>query len=73
MVGAYTVIQIIDGNLLAPLLISEVVDLHPIAVIAAILVFGGIWGFWGVFFAIPLATLAVAVLNAWPLGAREEA
>jgi putative permease len=73
VVGAYTLIQIIDGNLLAPLLISEVVDLHPIAVIAAILVFGGIWGFWGVFFAIPLATLAIAVLNAWPLGAREEA
>jgi putative permease len=73
VVGAYTVIQIVDGNLLAPLLISEVVDLHPIAVIAAILVFGGIWGFWGVFFAIPLATLAIAVLNAWPLGAREEA
>jgi putative permease len=42
-------------------------------VIAAILIFGGIWGLWGVFFAIPLATLAVAVLNAWPLGAREEA
>jgi putative permease len=72
VLGAYAAIQIIDGNLLAPLLISEVVDLHPIAVIAAILVFGGIWGFWGVFFAIPLATLAVAVLNAWPLGAREE-
>jgi putative permease len=72
VLGAYAVIQIIDGNLLAPLLISEVVDLHPIAVIAAILIFGGIWGFWGVFFAIPLATLAVAVLNAWPLGAREE-
>jgi putative permease len=64
--GAYAVIQTLDGNLLAPLLISEVVDLHPIAVIAAILVFGGIWGFWGVFFAIPLATLAVAVANAWP-------
>ena len=70
VIGAYVVIQIVDGNLLAPLLTSEVVDIHPIAVIAAILVFGGIWGFWGVFFAIPLATLAMAVLNAWP---REEA
>ncbi len=66
VVGAYTVIQTLDGNLLAPLLISEVVDLHPVAVIAAILFFGGVWGFWGVFFAIPLATLAVAVVNAWP-------
>jgi putative permease len=23
------------------------------------------WGFWGVFFAIPLATLVKAVANAW--------
>ena len=66
IVGAYAFIQVIDGNILAPLLISEIVDLHPIAVIGAILVFGGIWGFWGVFFAIPLATLAVAIQNAWP-------
>jgi perM len=25
-----------------------------------------LWGFWGVFFAIPLATLVKAVVNAWP-------
>jgi predicted PurR-regulated permease PerM len=29
-------------------------------------VFGGLWGFWGIFFAIPLATLVKAVINAWP-------
>ncbi len=63
---AYGVIQAFDGNLLVPLLFSEVVDLHPVAIIIAVLVFGGIWGFWGVFFAIPLATLVQAVLNAWP-------
>ena len=34
--------------------------------VVAILVFGGLWGFWGVFFAIPLATLLQAVINAWP-------
>jgi putative permease len=43
-----------------------VVNLHPVAIIVAILFFGGLWGFWGVFFAIPLATLVKAVLNAWP-------
>ncbi|MBM9537133.1 AI-2E family transporter [Desulfobulbus alkaliphilus] len=64
---AYGIIQFIDGNLLAPLLFSEVVDLHPVAVITAILFFGGIWGLWGVFFAIPLATLIAAVLKAWPV------
>ncbi len=66
--AAYLVIQIIDGNVLVPLLFGEVVNLHPIAIIVAILVFGGLWGFWGVFFAIPLATLVNAVLRAWPSG-----
>lgn len=63
---AYGIIQALDGNVLVPLLFSEVVDLHPIAIIVAVLVFGGIWGFWGVFFAIPLATLVKALINAWP-------
>lgn len=63
---AYLVIQALDGNVLVPLLFGEVVSLHPIAIIVAILVFGGLWGFWGVFFAIPLATLVNAVLRAWP-------
>jgi putative permease len=73
VVIAYTVIQQLDGNVLTPILFSEVVNLHPIAIIVAILVFGGIWGFWGIFFAIPLATLVEAVLQAWPrLPPREE-
>ncbi len=63
---AYLVIQAIDGNVLVPWLFSEAVNLHPIAIIIAILIFGGMWGFWGVFFAIPLATLVKAVLDAWP-------
>jgi len=63
---AYAIIQFIDGNMLVFLLFSEVVDLHPIAIIVAVLVFGGLWGFWGVFFAIPLATVVQAVLKAWP-------
>lgn len=66
VMGAYTVIQALDGNVLVPVLFSEVVNLHPVAIIVAILVFGGLWGFWGVFFAIPLATLVQAVLAAWP-------
>lgn len=63
---AYGVIQFLDGNVLVPVLFSEVVDLHPVAIIAAILLFGGLWGFWGIFFAIPLATVIQAILRAWP-------
>lgn len=62
---AYSIIQILDGNLLVPLLLSEVVNLHPVAIIVAVLLFGGLWGIWGLFFAIPLATLFHAVIKVW--------
>jgi putative permease len=69
---AYMIIQVLDGNLLVPLLFSEAVNLHPVAIIVAVLVFGALWGFWGVFFAIPLATLVKALINAWPRPIAEE-
>ena len=62
----YGLIQAVDGNVLVPLLFSEAVNLHPVAIITAVLVFGGLWGVWGVFFAIPLATLVKAMLASWP-------
>ncbi|MFV1872201.1 MAG: AI-2E family transporter [Oleiphilus sp.] len=62
----FLIIQLIDGNVLVPLLFSEVVNLHPTIIIISVLFFGGIWGVWGVFFAIPLATMIKAVFNAWP-------
>lgn len=68
---AYGIIQAFDGNLLVPLLFSEAVNLHPVTIIIAVILFGGLWGFWGVFFAIPLATLVKAVLNAFPSGPDE--
>lgn len=68
----YGIIQFLDGNVLVPLLFSEVVDLHPITIIVAVLAFGGLWGVWGVFFAIPLATLIKAIYKAWPRQIAEE-
>ncbi len=62
----YVILQAIDGNILVPLLFSEAVNLHPVAIVTAVLVFGGLWGVWGVFFAIPLATLVKALWTAWP-------
>ncbi|MFK8011091.1 MAG: AI-2E family transporter [Marinicellaceae bacterium] len=66
IIFSYGIIQLLDGNVLVPWLFSEVNNLHPIAIIVAVLFFGGIWGFWGVFFAIPLATMVNAIINAWP-------
>ena len=66
VIVAYNILQILDGNVLVPIIFSEAVNLHPVAIIFAILFFGGIWGLAGVFFAIPLATLIQAIINAWP-------
>jgi putative permease len=66
LMGAYLVLQILDGNLLAPLLFSDAVKLHPVIIMLAVFVFGALFGFWGVFFAIPIATLIKAIWNSWP-------
>ncbi|MGE9552367.1 AI-2E family transporter [Erwinia amylovora] len=66
MIIVYLIIQGLDGNILVPVLFSEAVNLHPLVIILSVVIFGGLWGFWGVFFAIPLATLIKAVVHAWP-------
>ncbi len=62
---AYCILMVLDGNVLTPLLFSETMKIHPVAVIIAVLIFGGLWGFWGIFFAIPLAAVVKVLLNAW--------
>jgi len=66
LMGAYLVLQILDGNLLVPLLFSDAVKLHPVIIMLAVFLFGALFGFWGVFFAIPIATLIKAIWNSWP-------
>ncbi|KRO35070.1 MAG: permease [SAR86 cluster bacterium BACL1 MAG-120924-bin88] len=66
LMASYLALQILDGNLLVPILFSDAVKLHPVAIILAVFVFGSLFGFWGVFFAIPIATLIKAIWNAWP-------
>lgn len=66
VLGVHVAIQVLDGNLLVPVLFAEAVNLHPVAIITAVVIFGGMWGVWGVFFAIPLAVVIRAVLENWP-------
>ncbi len=54
LIGAYFLLQILDGNVLVPYIFSEHMDLHPAAILLAVMVFGGLFGVVGVFFAIPL-------------------
>jgi len=60
---AYAVVQAIDANVIVPWLFSEIVNLHPIAIIVAILLFGSLWGIVGVMIAIPMAALVKSVVS----------
>ncbi len=66
LVGLYILLQFVDGNILVPIIFSEAVKLHPLVIIFAVFLFGSMFGFWGVFFSIPLATFIKAVWNSWP-------
>lgn len=66
IMSIYTIITVIDGNVLVPLLFAEVMKLHPVAILLSAFVFGSLFGFWGVFFSIPLATLIDVLLTMWP-------
>ena len=66
LIGLYLLLQALDGNLLVPIIFSETVKLHPVVIMLAVFIFGSMFGFWGVFFSIPIATFIKAVWNAWP-------
>ena len=60
---AYGVLQIIDGNILAPVILGSSVRVHPAAIVFAILACGALWGFWGVLFAIPIVSLIKSLID----------
>lgn len=66
LVIVYSAIIVFDGYVLVTILFAETMELHPVVIILSVVIFGGLWGFWGVFFAIPLTTFFNAVLHAWP-------
>lgn len=50
------VVQGIYMNIVSPRIMAKAVNMHPLATIASILIFGQIGGFWGAFFGIPIAS-----------------
>ena len=53
----------IEGNLLIPLIMSKQLSIHPVSVIFALLVLGGIFGIVGIFLAAPIAVAAGIIYN----------
>lgn len=60
--------QVLEGFFLTPRLVGERIGLHPVAVLFALLIFGKLFGFFGVLLALPAsAVLLVLIRFAWTL------
>lgn len=59
----YVILEVIDSFVLAPMLLGKAVDLHPFAVIVAIMVGGRLFGFLGIILAIPVAATLKVLFN----------
>jgi predicted PurR-regulated permease PerM len=67
VVGVFALGQVLEANVLAPMLVGERVHLHPVWVIFALLAFGALFGFVGLLLALPAAAVA-GVLVRFALG-----
>ena len=60
VVLVFVVIQILEGTIITPKIVGGKLGLNPVVVLLGILVFGNIFGFFGILLAVPLtATLKV--------------
>jgi predicted PurR-regulated permease PerM len=55
--------QFIEGFLLTPRLVGERIGLHPVAVLFALLLFGKLFGFFGVLLALPTSAVSLVLLQ----------
>ncbi|MDZ7703800.1 MAG: AI-2E family transporter [Trueperaceae bacterium] len=66
-VGVFVIANQIEGNLLAPFILSKSTDLHPVTVLLAILAGVGLLGLVGALLAVPVVALAKVILEEYLL------
>jgi predicted PurR-regulated permease PerM len=59
--SAFVLIQLIDGNILGPILTKKFVGLSPFLTLISLLIGGKILGFWGAIFSIPLTAMVIEI------------
>jgi predicted PurR-regulated permease PerM len=63
VLGVYGLGQILEGFFLTPRLVGERIGLHPVAVLFALLLFGNLFGFFGVLLALPISAVALVLVQ----------
>lgn len=64
VIVAYLIIQQLESNLLAPYILGRAVQLHPLAIIVALLIGGALFGIVGALVAVPVTAALSVVLDA---------
>ncbi|WP_295163333.1 AI-2E family transporter [uncultured Brachyspira sp.] len=59
----YGFIQILDSGLIAPKILGDSVQIHPIAVMFSTIIGGVLFGFLGVLFAVPFCSIILLILK----------
>lgn len=67
---ACIIIQVLDGNVLQTLLLSQTVSLHPVTVLVSLLAGGALFGFWGILLSIPIAAFLQLLYSDYYLKSR---
>jgi predicted PurR-regulated permease PerM len=61
--GASVVIHLVVGQLLTPWLTSRASSMNPVVVFASVLVWGWLWGVWGLLLGIPVMMVVKAICD----------
>ena len=59
----YGIGQFLEGFVLTPRLVGERIGLHPVAVLFALLLFGKLFGFFGVLLALPISAVSLVLVK----------
>ena len=61
--GAYTLVQLIDNNIIVPKIVASKVKINALVSIIVVLLGGALWGIAGMFLAIPLTAITKVILD----------
>jgi len=63
VLALYGLGQFIEGFVLTPRLVGERIGLHPVAVLFSLLLFGKLFGFFGILLALPISAVALVLVQ----------
>lgn len=66
LLAALSVVQFVIGNVLDPYVMGNSLNLSPVAILASLTVWSGLWGIAGAFLAVPVTAVMTIVLSEFP-------